>query len=196
MWIRLLATGAEARLSGVGPVVGSLVSRSKCLGAAAARMWSGFGRAVSVTSMTPVAPVCGHPSLPSCQGTLTPAITEFFCLPVRFFAACSCTEWLLGRLRHPHCGGFGGASRVSTWSAVSLATGAPPARSSAGPDTGPCHPAPRGRQGPCSRGTDLVAARFAVVALPRGPDQQYARLFSWACTFACTLVGSVVRLAG
>ena len=69
---------AEARLSGVGPVVGSLASRSKCLVAAAARMWSGFGRAVSVTSMTPVAPVCGHPSLPSCQGTLTPAIPEFF----------------------------------------------------------------------------------------------------------------------
>jgi hypothetical protein len=28
--------------------------------------------------MTPVAPVCSHPSLPSCQGTLTPAIPEFF----------------------------------------------------------------------------------------------------------------------
>ena len=33
-----------------------------------------------VTSMTPVAPVCGRPSLPSCQGTLTPAIPELlFC---------------------------------------------------------------------------------------------------------------------
>ena len=28
--------------------------------------------------MTPMAPVCSHPSLPSCQGTLTPAIPEFF----------------------------------------------------------------------------------------------------------------------
>ena len=28
--------------------------------------------------MTPMAPVCSHPSLPSCQGTLTPAIPEGF----------------------------------------------------------------------------------------------------------------------
>ena len=35
--------------------------------------------------MTPVAPVCSHPSLPSCQGTLTPAIPEgFFSTQVRY----------------------------------------------------------------------------------------------------------------
>ena len=54
-------------------------------------MWSGFGRAESITSMTPVAPVCSHPSLPSCQGTLTPAIPEVFFFDV-YFAYTRCTQ--------------------------------------------------------------------------------------------------------
>ena len=93
---------------------------------------------MSVTSTTPVAPVCGHPALPSCQGTLTPAIPEVFfhlrslCVITRRLrqatARASQRGWFTGHITQKKLSSGGclrRGLRVAAWLSDPTSTGIP-----------------------------------------------------------------------